>query len=153
MISHLSLASALTGALLGAPAQIAPNRDLGAQVFGELARGAIAYQLGVFNGVADGQRGDGDVSDDKEVAARVFVKPFAAGGPLVKELGVGVAATYGTHRTRASRRPGRSIVDWFPTKNLRFVVDFERTWYDRGAKDGGTKPAESSVVGRVQTIF
>lgn len=275
----------------GLPSQIAPNRDLGAQVFGELAHGAFAYQLGVFNGVADGQSGDGDVSDDKEVAARVFVKPFAAGGPLVKELGVGVAATYGdktgtlaspdvasfktqgqttffaykagatlmdtviadgphwratgqghyyagpvgvlaeyvrsrqkvvlagTHqwvaidawqvvgqwvitggdasyksvaptrpfdpqkgqwgaidlaaRIGGLRLPGAEVyplgladpaksahqawsagggVDWFPNKNLRFVLDFERTWYDRGAKIGD-KPAESSLVGRVQTIF
>jgi len=275
----------------GLTSQIAPNRDLGVQVFGELAHGALAYQLGVFNGVADGQSGDGDVSDDKEVAARVFVKPFATGGPLLKELGIGVAATYGdktgtlaspdvaafktqgqttffaykagttvmdtvladgphwratgqghyyagpigvlaeymrsrqkvaldgTHqwvaidawqaigqwvitggdasyksvaptrpfdpqkgqwgavdvaaRIGQLRLPGAAVyplgladptksahqawsagggVDWFPNKNLRFVLDFERTWYDRGAKVGD-KPAESSLVGRVQTIF
>jgi phosphate-selective porin OprO/OprP len=79
----------------GLPSQVAPNRDLGVQVFGELARSTLAYQIGVFNGVADGQSGDGDVSDEKELAARIFLKPFATGGPLVKELGIGAAATYG----------------------------------------------------------
>ncbi|HEX2689330.1 MAG TPA: porin [Kofleriaceae bacterium] len=276
----------------GLPTQIAPNRDLGVQVFGELARGIVAYQVGVFNGVADGQSGDGDVSDDKELAARVFVKPFATGGRLVKELGIGAAATYGdklgtlaspdvaSFRTQgqttffsykvgttlmdtviadgphwrvtgqghyyagplgvlaeyirsrqkiaidgthqwvavdawqilgqwvitggdasykgvAPRRPfdphrgqwgafdiaarigelrlsGAEIyphgyadptksahrawsagggADWFLNKNLRFVLDFEHTWYDRGAKDGGDKPAESSLVGRLQITF
>jgi phosphate-selective porin OprO/OprP len=245
----------------------------------------------VFNGVADGQSGDGDVSDDKELAVRVFVKPFAAGGPLVKELGVGAAATYGdkagnlaspdvalfktqgqttfftykvgttlldtviadgphwratgqghyyagplgvlaeyvrsrqkvaingTHqwvaidawqatgqwvitggdasykgvapskpfdphhgqwgavdvaaRIAELRMSGAEVyplgfadpaksahkawsagggVDWFLNKNVRFVLDFERTWYDRGAK-AGNKPSESSLVGRVQTLF
>jgi phosphate-selective porin OprO/OprP len=278
----------------GLPSQIAPNRDLGVQVFGELARGAVSYQVGVFNGVADGQSGDGDVSDDKEVAARVFVKPLATVSPALKELGVGVAATYGdktgtlaspdvasfrtqgqttffaykagttamdtvladgphwrttaqgyyykgpigllgeivrsnqkvvlngTHqrvtidawqlvgqwvvtgddasykgvaptrpfdpakgewgavdvaaRIGELQLPGADVypggyadptksahqawsagggVDWFPNKNFRVVLDFERTWYDRGSKtgDAGDKEAESSLVGRFQTIF
>ena len=79
----------------GLPTQLAPNRDLGVQVFGELAGGAVAYQVGIFNGVADGQSGDGDVSSGKEGAARVFVKPFATGDSLAKQLGVGGAVTYG----------------------------------------------------------
>lgn len=79
----------------GLPTQLAPNRDLGVQLFGDLAGGAFSYQVGIFNGVADGASGDADVSDDKEVAARLFVKPFAKLGPLFKELGVGAAVTYG----------------------------------------------------------
>lgn len=71
----------------GLPTQLAPNRDLGVEVLGELA--GVSYQLGVFNGVADGGSSDGDVSDDKELAARVVVQPFARGP------GVGIAVTYG----------------------------------------------------------
>ena len=70
----------------GLPTQLAPNRDLGVQVFGDI--GLLTYQLGVFNGVADGGSGDGDVSNGKDVAARVFVKPVAG-------LGLGVAGTFG----------------------------------------------------------
>jgi len=276
----------------GLPSQLVPNRDLGVQVFGELARNVIAYQIGVFNGVADGQSGDGDVSNEKELAARVFLKPFATGGPRVKELGIGVAATYGnktgtlaspdvalfktqgqttfftyqtgtttmdtvlaggphwratgqgnyytgpigvfaeyvrskqkvaldgTHRwvsidawqvvgqwviaggdasyksvvpTRPFdprrgqwgafdvaarigelRMAGADIYpggfadpaksarkawsagggcDWFLNQNFRFMLDVEQTWYERGASGGGNKPAETSIVGRVQTAF
>ena len=43
-------------------------------------------------------------------------------------------------------------VNWYPNKNFRFVVDYERTWYRLGAKDGDRVP-ENSVVGRVQTVF
>jgi phosphate-selective porin OprO/OprP len=70
----------------GLPNNLVPNRDLGVQVFGEV--GVIAYQLGIFNGVADGGSSDGDATDDKEAAARVFVQP-------IKGLGFGGAATFG----------------------------------------------------------
>jgi len=79
----------------GFPTLLAPNRDLGVEAFGELACGVIAYQLGIFNGVADGGSSDGDVSDDKDGAARLFVRPFAHGPGFVKELGFGGAVTYG----------------------------------------------------------
>jgi len=80
----------------GLPTLLTPNRDLGVQAFGELAKGLVAYQVGVFNGVADGASGDADVSDDKELAARVFVKPFATSeNALVQQLGIGGAVTYG----------------------------------------------------------
>lgn len=72
----------------GLPTQLAPNRDLGVQVFGELAGGTLAYQLGIFNGVADGGSSDGDATSDKEGAARVFVRPW-------RQLGLGAAATFG----------------------------------------------------------
>ncbi len=266
----------------GLPTQLAPNRDLGVQIFGDV--GKVSYQVGAFNGVADGGSSDGDVSDDKEVAARVFVKPIAPLGvgaavtyghkagtlaqtdvPTFKTQGqttffayktgttlmdtvvadgvhwratgqasyyqgpVGVLAEYirsahhvvldGNHqrvaadawqvagqwvitgddatfksvtpkkpldpakghwgafdvgarigelrlveddvfdegyadKTKSARRAWSAGggVNWYPNKNFRFVVDFERTWYRLGAKDGD-RAAENSFVGRVQTVF
>jgi phosphate-selective porin OprO/OprP len=276
----------------GLPTQLAPNRDLGVQVFGEVGKGTLAYQIGVFNGVADGQSGDGDVSDDKEAAARVFVKPFAQSGDArIAELGFGAAVTYGdkvgtlastdvasfktqgqttffaykagttlmdtvvadgkhwratgqasyytgpigllaeyvrsaqhvvldgTHQravfdawqaaaqwvitgdkasyksvtpdkpldpakgqwgafdvgarigelravdgdvfdkgyadaTKSARRAWSAGggVNWYPNRNFRFVVDYERTWYTLGGKTGD-RATENSIVGRVQTVF
>jgi phosphate-selective porin OprO/OprP len=86
---------ATTFAERGLPTQLVPNRDLGVQAFGELAGGVIGYQAGVFNGVADGASGDGDVSNDKELAGRVLVRPFARGESIVKQLAIGGAATFG----------------------------------------------------------
>lgn len=106
----------------GLPTQLAPNRDLGMEAFGELSAGLLSYQLGIFNGVADGGSGDGDVSDDKEGAARVFVKPFATGPDVVRELGFGAAATYGEkhgHLTSPDvgsfRTPGQTTFFQFKT--------------------------------------
>ena len=280
----------------GLPTQLAPNRDLGIQIFGELAKGVFAYQVGIFNGVVDGGSSDGDVSDGKEGALRVFVKPFAQGTTkALAELGIGGAVTYGykegtfaapdvaTYKTQASTtifalKTGTALMDtvvadghhwratgqasyyagpvgllgeyirsaqdlalgatsakltvdswqavaqyvitgddatfksvspkkpfdpakgqwgaldvgarigelrvvdtglfgegfadntrssirawsagtgvnWYPNKNFRFVLDYERTWFRFGAKEGDVvvnKATESSFVGRVQTVF
>jgi len=77
------------------PTQIAPNRDLGIQVHGDVAGGKLAYFVGVFDGVADGGSTDGDVSDDKDVAGRVLVTPIAG-------LGIGAAATWGKDQGTAT---------------------------------------------------
>jgi phosphate-selective porin OprO/OprP len=79
----------------GLPSQVSPNRDLGVEIFGVIGGGVLEYQIGVYNGVPDGGSGDGDVSDGKEGAARVFVTPFVHGPKVVSHLGVGAAATYG----------------------------------------------------------
>jgi len=79
----------------GLPSLLTPNRDLGVQLYGSLARGIVNYQVGIYNGVADNATGDGDVSNGKEGVARLFIKPFATTDSLAKEFGFGGAATYG----------------------------------------------------------
>ncbi|HTR52470.1 MAG TPA: porin [Kofleriaceae bacterium] len=79
----------------GLPSLLTPNRDLGVEVFGVLAHGVVSYQLGVFDGIADNASVDTDTSDHKDLAARVFITPFAGGPPLVRALGFGGAATVG----------------------------------------------------------
>jgi phosphate-selective porin OprO/OprP len=87
----------------GLPAQLEPNRDLGVMLFGTLAGGVVEYELGVFNGVADGASGDGDVSDGKEGSARVFVQPFVNGASIAKGFGFGGAATFGQKNGTAAQ--------------------------------------------------
>jgi phosphate-selective porin OprO/OprP len=75
---------------------LAPNRDVGLQLSGDLDSGLVAWQAGVFNGVPDLGNGDGDVSDAKDFAGRVFLQPFKSG--TLRGLGVGVAGTTGIER-------------------------------------------------------
>ena len=81
---------------LAFPNSLSPNRDIGAYLHGDLFKGALTYALGVFNGLPDGDTSDGDINDDKDGAARLFVHPFRNTEiePL-QGLGLGVAATYG----------------------------------------------------------
>lgn len=55
---------------------LAPNRDVGAMLYGELFKGTLSYYAGAFNGVNDGGSLDSDPDDDKDVAGRVFYEPF-----------------------------------------------------------------------------
>lgn len=59
------------------PTALAPNRDLGVELHGDLWTGILGYSVGVFNGVPDNGISEGDLDDSKEVAARVEVGPFA----------------------------------------------------------------------------
>lgn len=64
--------------------------------------------------------------------------------------------------TRAARRAyaAGAGLDWFPNKSLRFVLDFEATWFRFGARPeaGSTELAadratERTLLARVQTAF
>jgi phosphate-selective porin OprO/OprP len=79
------------------PTQLAPNRDVGVQLQGDLFNRTLRYEVGAFNGVADGGSGDFETADsDKDVAARVFAQPFKNSDlDALRGLGFGVAGTYG----------------------------------------------------------
>lgn len=81
------------------PTQLVPNRDVGVQLQGDLFKGVLRYETGIFNGVADGGSGDFDASDrEKDFAGRFFAQPFlTSGSDALRGLGVGVAGTYGNY--------------------------------------------------------
>lgn len=81
---------------LSLASQLAPNRDIGAQLQGEIGNGFLSYALGVFNGVADGSSLDADWNQSKDVAGRVFIQPFQNLSYL-KGFGIGGAFTSGRH--------------------------------------------------------
>ena len=77
------------------PTAIVPNRDLGIQLWGELAGGVVTYAAGIFDGAPDGGSVDTDLNDGKDLAGRVFLSPFKKGSSVLKELGFGIAGTTG----------------------------------------------------------
>jgi phosphate-selective porin OprO/OprP len=80
----------------GLPTNLVPNRDVGAQVSGELWKGTAQYALGVFDGTYDGAVNEGDTNDAKDVAGRLFVRPFAlTRRPRLAQLGLGFAGSWG----------------------------------------------------------
>jgi phosphate-selective porin OprO/OprP len=80
----------------GLPSLLVPQRDVGFNVHGDIAKGGVTYQLGVFNGVADGTNGDLDENSGKDLEYRLFVRPFklAEVKPL-EGFGIGLAGTAG----------------------------------------------------------
>jgi phosphate-selective porin OprO and OprP len=88
---------------LGLPSDLVPNRDLGLQVSGTygFSTGTLIYQVGWFNGVADGTSTDAnatpdvDSNDGKDWAARLFTQPFSKTDlAALSGLGAGVALSY-----------------------------------------------------------
>jgi phosphate-selective porin OprO/OprP len=150
---------------------LAPNRDVGFQLSGDLLDGRFTYQLGGFNGVPDGGSADGDTTSDKEVAARLFAQPFKTigWGPLA-ELGFGIAGTFGGQKRGdnlsglAYKTSGRSTFFKFTTsKDITVVADGDRSrfspqgyWYwgptglmgEYTTSEQGVRRDEPKKVGR-----
>jgi len=95
-LERLQSASDIVFAERSLATNLAPNRDIGLQLSGDIDSGRVAWQAGVFDGVPDLGNGDGDVSDAKDFTGRVFFQPFKQGS--LKGLGVGVAGTAGLER-------------------------------------------------------
>ena len=93
---RLMSATAIVFAERALPTNLVPNRDVGLQVSGDLAGGALSYAVGLFDGAADGGSSDTDLDDDKEGAGRIFAVPFRhSKAAALKGLGFGVAASAG----------------------------------------------------------
>ena len=101
----------------GFPTNLAPNRDVGLQIGGEVAGGTVSYQAGIFNGVPDLGFGDADANDAKDLAGRIFFAPFARQGRAAPvDLGFGVSGSIGNERgtiaapqTSNLRTPGQAV--------------------------------------------
>ncbi len=80
----------------GHPSNLAPSRDIGAQIYGELIPGQLEYQFAFMNGNEDLGNTDNDSDDKKDYIARIFAHPFAHSDiEELQGLGVGIAGSIG----------------------------------------------------------
>jgi phosphate-selective porin OprO/OprP len=115
----------------GLPTNLVPNRDVGAQLHGDLFEGAFSYALSAFNGVVDGGSGDLDSSDNKEFAGRLFVHPFKSSSlAALQGLGIGLAGAYGDERGSS----GSPALPSFRTQGQRTFFSYRSD----GTADGTT---------------
>jgi phosphate-selective porin OprO and OprP len=133
--SHL-LEASLAGAL-------APVRDVGLVGFGEVARGAVQYQVGVFNGVANGVTGESDIDDNKDMAARLFVKPLKLTDlAMLHEIGFGVGMTDGIRHAGATSTGVVSGLSTYRSVGGRTIL---------GYRSSATDPTVTAIAsGRVR---
>ena len=73
---------------------LAPNRDIGAILYGEVLGGGITYQAGLLQGTPDNSSNP-DTDQGKEGVARLFFQPFIGFESPLKGLGLGAAGTLG----------------------------------------------------------
>lgn len=77
---------------------LVPNRDIGAELVGDVAKGRLSYQAGVFGGVPDGASTttELDTNNAKDVAGRIVITPFRTmTSSALKGFGVHVGASAG----------------------------------------------------------
>jgi phosphate-selective porin OprO/OprP len=97
---RIQSATDITFAERGLPTNLAPSRDIGLQVAGEIGEGVLEYQAGIFNGAADLASADADLNDFKDIAARVFVRPIRDGA--LRGLGIGISGSTGIEQGNAA---------------------------------------------------
>ena len=86
---------------------LTPNRDVGFQLWGDIAGGALSYAVGVFNGVGDARNtSNADFEDHREVAGRLFAQPFKNSQiAALQGLGFGLAGSFGNSSSNANALP------------------------------------------------
>jgi phosphate-selective porin OprO/OprP len=94
-LEYTNSTSGLTFPERGLPTNLVPQYDTGAFLGGTVAK-ALTWNVGVFNGAADGQVRETDTSDDsKDGVARVDYKPFVTGESVFKGLNLSLGGSYG----------------------------------------------------------
>lgn len=78
---------------------LTPQREIGLQVWGDIAGGIVRYEAGIFNGTPDYGINDVDNNKWKTFGGRLFLQPFNTPGlKFLGRLGVGLAASTGVER-------------------------------------------------------
>lgn len=75
----------------GLTTTVAPDREVGVQVLGDVARGRLSYAAALTNGAVDGGATDVDTNDGKDVTFRLVGRPWAARPERDRLRGLGVA--------------------------------------------------------------
>jgi len=87
----------LTFAERSLASDLVPLRYMGAQLGGAVFSNSISYEVGYFNGSNDGSNGNFQWVPDNEVAARLFLQPFATTGiGALRQFGFGMAGSSAT---------------------------------------------------------
>jgi phosphate-selective porin OprO/OprP len=94
------------------PTALAPNRDIGVQILGDLAGGRVSYIAALMQGVADGESVARDRGRGKDVSGRLIVRPFS-GLESTPLTGLGLAIAIST-----GRQSGPSALPTFRTTSL-----------------------------------
>jgi hypothetical protein len=86
---------------------LSSQRDVGVQLWGDVAGGIVQYTIGIFNGAADTTGADTDLNHAKDIQGRLFVQPFKTEAlSELGNLGVGVAVGTGNRKGAADPRRG-----------------------------------------------
>jgi phosphate-selective porin OprO/OprP len=83
----------------GLDSNLTAQREIGLELWGDIASGLVRYEAGVFNGNADGTITDIDSDHAKTFEGRIFIQPFNTDSlTFLGRLGLGLAAGTGNEK-------------------------------------------------------
>ncbi len=138
-LERLQSATALAFNERAFPTNLAPNREIGGQVFGTVLWDTTEYQVGVFYGGVDnssGLRGSVISSNGNGVdfVARIFSHPFKQSRlDVLRGLGIGAAYSYGTQQGNAER--GESHLPTFLSSGQQLIASYVRGAFADGSRE------------------
>src|SRR5206468_1578363 len=94
---------------------LTPQREVGVQVWGDIAGGIVRYEAGLFNGTPDYGLQDIDNNKWKTWGGRIFIQPFNTPGlRYLGRLGVGIAGSTGVENGSTALTNGAASNTWLP---------------------------------------
>lgn len=138
-LERLQSATALAFNERAFPTNLAPNREIGAQIFGEVLWDTTEYQLGIFSGNIDNSSGlQGSVinsnSSGFDFVARIFTHPLKhTGSGFLEGLGLGIAYSYGTQH--GSSQLGDANLPVFISPGQQLIARYVPGAYADGSRE------------------
>jgi phosphate-selective porin OprO and OprP len=87
---------------------LSSQRDVGVQLWGDVAGGLVHYVAGIFNGSPDNVGADTDINHAKDFAGRLFIHPFRT--EALKDLGnLGVGVSVQTGNRKGAADPATQL--------------------------------------------
>lgn len=113
-----------------------PNRDLGAEIFGSLLDGVLAYRLGVFTGAPNNTTNFGgaspDLNDgDRTIAGRLTVSPFTKADGALSKVSLGIGFSHGNEQGVAGTNLANGLSN-ISSQSQQAIFSYGSTLYAAG---------------------
>lgn len=137
-LERLQSATALAFNERAFPTNLAPNREIGAQVFGDVLQGTTEYQAGLFSGAVDNSSGlrNSVINSNNsgvDFIGRIFSYPLKNSDlELMKGLGLGIAYGYGTQH--GSAHEGNFNLPAFLSPGQQIIASYVQGAFANGSR-------------------
>jgi len=126
---------------------LSSQREVGMQLWGDIAGGALQYAIAVVDGAPDGANPDNDFNHAKDLAGRIFLQPFGSNGaPEYGSFGIGVAGTVGNRKGRLPNSTTAAV-----TGLPSFKTSGQNTFFQYFAPASDTTGATTTVAHELES--
>jgi phosphate-selective porin OprO and OprP len=127
----------------GLDQNLTSSRDIGVQLWGDVAGGIVHYVIGIFNGDPDTTSADADLDHAKDIAGRLFIRPFKTDSLRhLGNLGFGISVQSGNRKGRLPTATASAQTGLAPS----FKTAGQNTFFQYLAPSTDTTGAETTFT-------